>query len=118
MGCILLAVSNISHVCYSKLASDGIKRDVTQMLLDTANYTYEKKNGIGIVHDVRNELTRYFAKKKTAAEKLATKVGQLYDLERNLTVPSGTKLADLPDSVYWDSDVPTTLKNKTFVFDS
>lgn len=108
------------EIKYLQLASDGIKRDVTQTLLDTANYTYEKKNGTGIVHEVRNELSGYFARKKAAAEKLAAKVRVLYDnfLYNNITVPSNFRLAQLNGSVYKDSDVLTTLNKSTFKFDS
>ncbi|XP_067936801.1 voltage-dependent calcium channel subunit alpha-2/delta-1-like [Watersipora subatra] len=104
----------------SQLASDGIMRDKTQRLLDTANYTYEKKNGTHIVNEVRNELSGYFAKKKSAAEKLATKIGELYDERQraNASAVHPTTLDQLPSSVYLDSDVPTTLRDETLLFDS
>lgn len=103
-----------------QLASDGIKRDITQSLFDTANYTFEKKNGSGIVHTVRNRLSSYFANKKSAAQKLATKVESLYNefLTSNYTVPSSYELPELPSKVYWDSDVPTTLPKEEFEFAS
>ena len=91
---------------------------MTQRLLDTANYTYEKKNGSGIVHDVRNELSGYFAKKKVAAEKLAAKVSKLYDQDYNDSVPSNSRLDQLSQSVYLDSDVPATWSKEIFEFDS
>lgn len=102
------------------MASDGIKRDITQGLLDQANYTYEKKDGAKIVTEVRKQLSTYFATKKAAAARLAKKIQTLYDdfLIRNVTVPPGSKLGDLPLDVYWDSDVPGRLPKDTIQFDS
>ena len=69
---------------------------------------------------MRSQLSAYFATKKSAAQTLAEQVKKLYNnfTASNITVPDGTRLADLPSSVYWDSDVPTTLPKKTFKFDS
>ena len=105
---------------YVQLANDGIRREVTQSLLDTANYTFEKKNGTAIVHELRTELSKYFQEKKFSAENLAEKVKDLYDsfLLNNHTISSSEKLSSLPRSVYWDSDIRTTLNDSFFKFDS
>lgn len=115
----MLILKTLFKLYLLQLAGDGIKRDVTQTLLDTANYTFEKKNGTRIVLDVRKELNKYFTKKKDAAIALTKEVKGLYDafVDANHTVPAGTKLAQLPSSVYWDSDVPTTLP-LPFTFES
>lgn len=62
-----------------QLASDGIKKDFSQAYLDSANYTFERKDGRDIVEQVKQELGDYFSKKKKAAEILAQKVKEIYE---------------------------------------
>ena len=50
-----------------QLASEGIKRDYTQGLFDTANYTFEEKDGDVIVRQVKESLGNYFRCKRIAA---------------------------------------------------
>lgn len=65
-----------SPIYYSKsvltvvlqLASEGIKKDFTQSLFDSANYTLEVKNGTELVRKMKEELEDYFSSKKQAAQ--------------------------------------------------
>ena len=50
-----------------QLASDGIKREYTQSYLDTANYTFEAKDGMYVVQQVKTQLEAYFRNKRLAA---------------------------------------------------
>ena len=50
-----------------QLASEGIKRDYTQGLFDTANYTFEEKDGDVLVRQVKESLGNYFLSKRIAA---------------------------------------------------
>ena len=52
----------------AQLASEGIKKDFTQGLFDTANYTYEEKDGMELVRTLKEELGDYFTSKKRAAQ--------------------------------------------------
>lgn len=114
----------------SQLASDGIKRDITQSLFDTANYTYEKKNGTKTVAQVQEQLSRYFRAKRQAAQELSQKVALLYDStvaqnqsadthvgEDQQTASTPHSLADLKPEVYRDSDIPSRLP-EDLMFDS
>lgn len=51
-----------------QLASEGIKREFTQSLFDSANYTYEDRDGDELVDEVRESLGDYFSSKKIAAQ--------------------------------------------------
>ncbi|XP_013386854.1 voltage-dependent calcium channel subunit alpha-2/delta-2 [Lingula anatina] len=92
-----------------QLASDGIKRDVTQSLFDTATYVLEKKDGNEVVRQVSERLGDYFSVKKQAAQDLADKVRDLHDswLLRNRSVAD--KLTQLGTDVFRDSDIPSRL---------
>ncbi|XP_050400585.1 voltage-dependent calcium channel subunit alpha-2/delta-2 [Patella vulgata] len=93
-----------------QLASDGIKRDLTQSYLDQANYTYEKKNVEEIVQTVKLTLGDYFSKKKRAAERLAEKVREIHDdfLRSNSSI-NAKVLKDIDERIYRDSDIPSRL---------
>ena len=51
-----------------QLASEGIKREFTQMLFDTANYTFTEKDGDKLVRQVKEGLGNYFSLKIKAAQ--------------------------------------------------
>lgn len=92
-----------------QLASDGIKKDFSQAYLDSANYTFERKDGRDIVEQVKQELGDYFSKKKKAAEILAQKVKEIYeDFIKHKKFKTG-KLTDLKAKQYRDSDIPEQL---------
>ncbi|GFO18775.1 voltage-dependent calcium channel subunit alpha-2/delta-2-like [Plakobranchus ocellatus] len=93
-----------------QLASDGIKRDLTQSFLDKANYTSEKKNGSILVQNVKANLKQYFEDKMGAAKRIADSVRDAYDeYEDNRNTFVVKHLRDLPFDAYYDSDVPDKL---------
>ncbi len=51
-----------------QLASEGIKRDYTQSLVDKASYTFEEKDGDELVRQVKASLGDYFSSKRKAAQ--------------------------------------------------
>ncbi|KAK2155924.1 hypothetical protein LSH36_227g06072 [Paralvinella palmiformis] len=93
-----------------QLASEGIKREYTQSLFDTANYTYQEKDGDEIVRQVKESLGDYFSKKKHAAQRIARRAVLLYDAWylKNST-SQYRQLRHLPDNIYRDSDIPSRL---------
>ncbi|CAH1773823.1 unnamed protein product [Owenia fusiformis] len=96
-----------------QLASDGIKREVTQSLFDLANYTYEEKSGKEVVEVVQERLGNYFTDKKLAANRIAEAAVTAYDTwyreNKNRTRTSAPRLQNLTLAVYSDSDIPTRL---------
>ena len=50
-----------------QLASEGIKREYTQSLFDTANYTFEEKDGDVLMRQVKESLGNYFHSKRITA---------------------------------------------------
>ncbi|GFR88739.1 voltage-dependent calcium channel subunit alpha-2/delta-2-like, partial [Elysia marginata] len=92
-----------------QLASDGIKRDLTQSYLDKANYTSEKKNGSELVQSVKKDLKRYFEERMSAAKRLADTVRKVYDEYEESERTSAKHLSELPFETYYDSDVPDKL---------
>ena len=61
-------IQDTQKKCCLQLASEGIKKDFTQTLFDTANYSLENKNGTSLVNLVKLSLGDYFSKKKAAAQ--------------------------------------------------
>ena len=61
-------------VHFFQVASEGIKRDFTQHLFDTASYTYDEKNGVELVQQVKKKLGEYFSIKEQAAKVMEPEV--------------------------------------------
>lgn len=57
-----------------KSANDLINRELTQELFDLANYTFEKKKGEDVVHEVKERLSGYFSLKQEAAIVIINKI--------------------------------------------
>ncbi|KAK2171034.1 hypothetical protein NP493_1112g00000 [Ridgeia piscesae] len=92
-----------------QLASEGIKREYTQSLFDTANYTFEEKDGDVLVRQVKESLGNYFRSKRIAARRIADRAVDAYDrmLLANMTVPP--RLTKVNLEMYRDTDIPSRL---------
>ncbi|CAD5114296.1 DgyrCDS3438 [Dimorphilus gyrociliatus] len=103
-----------------QLAEEGIRRKYTQSLFDTANYTFDEKDGAILVQNVKETLGDYFSMKTQAAQRLADKAVEAYDkwlLDENKVTYDN--LHKMPRDIYRDSDIPSTLdKGKYSVFKS
>ncbi|GAU99492.1 hypothetical protein RvY_10486 [Ramazzottius varieornatus] len=101
-----------------ELANHGIGRDKTQALFDSANYTFESKDGDTLLSNVQASLGDYLMRKRVAAERIATAVVKLHDeylikKRRNETIKY-RRLRDMPLNLYRDSDIPSTVLPKRF----
>ncbi|XP_071499643.1 voltage-dependent calcium channel subunit alpha-2/delta-3-like [Diadema antillarum] len=94
-----------------QLTSDGLQSHHTQHFFDTANYTYQIKDGNDTVKRVKALLGDYFVKKERSARKLVEKVVELHDSFFNQSMDSFSfsKLSDLNDTIYRDSDIANKL---------
>ncbi|OWA52215.1 putative Voltage-dependent calcium channel subunit alpha-2/delta-2 [Hypsibius exemplaris] len=101
-----------------ELANLGIGRDVTQRLFDSANYTFEAKDGDTLLSNVQTSLGDFLMRKRVAAERIAMMAVKLHDEylinKRMNRTAKFSRLRDMPMTYYRDSDIPHTVRPKMF----
>ncbi|XP_055337137.1 uncharacterized protein LOC129587423 isoform X2 [Paramacrobiotus metropolitanus] len=104
-------------LCISlQLANLGIGRDKTQALFDSANYTFEQKDGDSLMNNVETSLKDYLRRKEVAAKRIASHAIKLHDDYLRSKFENTTirykRLRDMPLNLYRDSDIPHTVLPK------
>ncbi|XP_055337095.1 voltage-dependent calcium channel subunit alpha-2/delta-3-like [Paramacrobiotus metropolitanus] len=99
-----------------ELANLGIGRDKTQALFDSANYTFEQKDGDSLMNNVETSLKDYLRRKEVAAKRIASHAIKLHDDYLRSKFENTTirykRLRDMPLNLYRDSDIPHTVLPK------